>query len=64
MIKIKLGDSFWDGRNGRVLTVDGQGIDPTVYSCIQEELTEDGEDFEVTDRVLMKEGELLKMERR
>ena len=62
MIKIKLGNVFWDSREGRLLTVDGQGIDPQVFSCTEEDLNENG-DFEVTSKILMKENELLKMER-
>lgn len=59
----KMGDKFYDDRNGRYLTVDGVGCDPKCYECIVEEAAEDG-DLIVTGRVLMMQGELAKMERR
>ena len=66
---LKLGQKFFDDRNCRYLTVNGVGCDPKVYSCIQEELVCDeqgnsdfDEHWEMTDTVLMKEGELIKMQ--
>ena len=56
------GDVFYDERNGRYLTADGHGADPKCWRCIQEEMNEDGE-YEVTDTVLMMQGELERMAR-
>ena len=62
---LKVGQKFFDDRNCRYLTITGVGCDPKVYSCIQEELiytdTDFGERWKITDHVLMKEGELVKM---
>lgn len=33
MFKANMGDRFYDESNGRYLTVDGVGCDPTVRSC-------------------------------
>lgn len=63
-MKIKKGERFFDEKNCRYLTVDGVGCDPKCYRCIQEELNEAGDDFEITDTVLMMEGELERMERK
>lgn len=59
---IKIGDRFFDDKNGRYLTVDGVVCDPKCYSCIQEEPDEnDPDDIIVTGKILMMRGELEKM---
>lgn len=62
MFKANMGDRFYDERNGRYLTVDGVGCDPTVRSCYVEEVTADG-DLELTGRGLFKLYELQRMQR-
>ena len=57
---IKIGDRFYDERNDRYLTADGCGCDPKCWSCIVEEMNEDGE-YEIADRALFMQGELEKM---
>ena len=59
---IKIGDRFWDDKNGRYLTVDGVGCDSKCFRCIQEEI-EDGE-LVITDTILMMQNELEHMERK
>lgn len=65
---LKLGQRFYDEKNGRYLTIDGVGCDPKVYRCIMEEYEPDRWDdgaemvLVVTDTVLMREGELIKMQ--
>lgn len=59
---LRIGDRFYDERNGRYLTVDGVGCDPKCYDCIQEEPDVEG-DLYISDRVLMMENELLKFRR-
>lgn len=60
---IRIGDKFYDAKEGRYITTDGQGCDPRCWSCIVEEANEEGE-FEVTGRQLFMESELKKFERR
>lgn len=60
---IKMGDRFWDDKNGRYLTVDGVGCDQKCFRCIQEELNDSGDDFEITDTVLMMQNELNHMKK-
>ena len=57
----KMGDGFFNERDGRYLEVDGVGVDPTVYSCIEQEVVDD--DLVTVGRVLLKEGELEKMQK-
>lgn len=54
---MKLGMRFYDEFNARYLTIDAVHR-PHIYMCIVEELNEDGDDYEVTDRQLFTEGEL------
>lgn len=61
--EVNIGDRFYDERNGRILTVDGVGCDPNLFSCVQEEFTEDGQDLEITGRVNMMRNELAHMSR-
>ena len=56
MNEIKMGDRFYDERNGRYLTVDGVGADPKVFCCIVEEIED--EDYTVTGRQLFNMNEL------
>ena len=58
--QIKVGTRYYDERNGRYLTTLSTGCDPKCWECEQEELNEDGE-YEVTDHVLLMEGELKHM---
>ena len=60
---IKLGERFYDERNGRYITPDGVGCDPKCYFCIVEEITEEG-DLVVVERALFMAFELEKMKRR
>lgn len=55
---MKNGQRFFDEMNGRYLTTDGHGCDPHVWSCIVEEINEDGTDYEMTGRTLFTETEL------
>lgn len=61
--EVNIGDRFYDEHNSRMLTVDGVGCDPNCFSCVQEELTEDGQDLEITGRVNMMRNELAHMSR-
>lgn len=54
------GMRFFDEKNTRYLTTDGQGCDPRLWTCVVEELNEAG-DFEITGRQNFMESELLKM---
>lgn len=54
---MKNGKTFYDEMNGRYLTTDGHGVDPHLWSCIVEEMDENGE-FETTGRALFTETEL------
>ena len=56
----RIGQRFYDERNGRYLTIDGVGSDPKCYRCIQEEVN-DNDELETTDTVLMMQCELSKM---
>lgn len=60
---IKLGQIFYDDRNGRYITPDGVGADPNAYSCIVEELDDEGE-LVVVGRQLFKSYELERMVRK
>lgn len=56
---LKIGQRFYDERNGRYLTITGTCANPKVYDCVQEEIDEENVDeLVVTDRVLMYEYEL------
>lgn len=62
MERVKLGERYFDDRNGRYLTVDGSGCAPRVFRCIQEEYGDPGE-LEITGTVLIRESELLRMQK-
>lgn len=56
---LKIGQRFYDERNGRYLTITGVGANPKAYDCVQEEMDEENVDeLVVTDKVLMNEYEL------
>ena len=54
---IKNGTRFYDEMNGRYITTDGTGTDPRCWSCIVEEMNDEGE-YEVTGRQIFTENEL------
>ena len=57
---ITIGMRFYDERNGCILTTNGVGCDPKVWSCDVEELGDNGE-FELVDTcALFRESELRK----
>lgn len=56
---LKIGQRFYDERNGRYLTITGTCANPKVYDCVQEEIDEENVDeLMVTGCVLMNEYEL------
>jgi hypothetical protein len=61
MAGLRIGDVFFDQRNGRYLTLDGKGCDPKVWACVAREYDENADDLLVSGRVLMRESELMKM---
>lgn len=63
MAGLRMGDVFFDERNGRYLTLDGKGCDPKVWACVEREYDESADDWLVSGRVLMRESELMKMEK-
>ncbi len=60
MKSVRLGNKYFDDREGRYFTVDGTGCDPHVFRCIQEEYGDPGE-LEITGIVLMHDSELMNM---
>ena len=42
---LKIGQRFYDERNGRYLTITGVGANPKVYDCVQEEFDEENVDI-------------------
>lgn len=64
MAGLRMGDVFFDERNGRYLTLDGVGCDPKVWECVEREYDESDDDWLVSGRVLMRESELMKMEKK
>lgn len=56
MNEIKMGDRFYDDRNGRYLTVDAIDSGSKTVMCVVEEIEE--EDFTVTGRQLFNINEL------
>lgn len=57
IMNIKNGMRFYDECNGRYITTDGQGCNPTVWHCVVEEINDNG-DFEIADTQLFTEYEL------
>ena len=60
---IKIGQIFYDDRNERYIIPDGVGADPKCYSCVVEELNENG-DLAFVGRQEFKSYELERMVRK